>query len=310
MDRQHRSAEAARPAGRAAPPPGRRSEAIFDFPSWLAVAESRALLDALEQLQRDGHGFHLSLLARDGRVVRATGWALGGGLALRIRPAFSQAPVEAPPAASPGEPAALSTARTVLAGLAKPAFLRNAEGRLVYGNPAYHDLAASLGKAGTEAKPAELIDANGPRGGKPHSTVVMLGRAGEFELVEYPVDGGSAGYLHPRAQANAVAVTAVRDAGLSHLSGIIDALTTPDRHLQCAARTRAVQQRLCGAVEARSRLAASGHGRAPDPRQAAHRRRPARRARLPRLAAGISKSYELQKPESATGTCPMDAPCR
>jgi hypothetical protein len=156
-------------------PPGRRSEAILDFPSWLGDAESRALLDALEQLQRDGHGFHLSLLARDGRVVRATGWALGGGLALRIRPAFSQAPVEAPPAASPGEPAALSTARTVLAGLAKPAFLRNAEGRL---STAIRPTTISRRRSARPApkqSPPNSSTPMVPRGGKPHSTVVTSG---------------------------------------------------------------------------------------------------------------------------------------
>src|SRR5690606_18540432 len=47
--------------------------------------------------------------------------------------------------------------------------------------------------------------------------------AGTFDLNEFPVAGGSAGYLQPRADA----ATQKRDAGLVHLSGIIDALATP-----------------------------------------------------------------------------------
>jgi signal transduction histidine kinase len=212
-------------------PPGRRAEAILDFPAWLGDAEAQALLAALDTLRREGHGFHLSLLARDGRLMRATGWALGGGMALRIRPAFAQAPLSAAPAPAPGDSAALATARTVLAGLAKPAFLRDAAGKLVYGNPAYLELAASLGRKGTEARPPDLIDADaqrgGPANGKPHNAVLTLGSAGAFELVEYPVAGGTAGYLQPRTQPASMAATVARDAGLSHLSGIIDALSTP-----------------------------------------------------------------------------------
>jgi signal transduction histidine kinase len=210
-------------------PPGRRAEAILDFPAWLAEPEVQTLVGALDALKREGHGFDLSLRARDGRVMRATGWVLGGGMALRIRPAFAQAPVTAPPAPTPGEPATLATVRTVLAGLAKPAFLRDTAGKLVYGNPAYHELAATLGKAGTPAQPAELVAAEPKRApnGKPQSTVVMLGSAGPFDLVEYPVAGGTAGYLQPRNESPSVAATAARDAGLTYLLPIIDTLPSP-----------------------------------------------------------------------------------
>lgn len=208
-------------------PPGRRPEAVLDFAAWLPDAESESLIRALEGLKVAGRGFDLSLRGRDGRVMRATGWVLGGGTALRVRPAFQQAPVV--PAPIPGgEPTTLATARTVLAGLAKPAFLRDAGGRLVYANPAYHELALTLGRRGSDAQPAELIDAAEAKRnraalaatGKPSNSTVVLGSAGPFELVEFPVAGGSAGYLQPKTETP-------RDVGLSHLSGIIDALTTP-----------------------------------------------------------------------------------
>ena len=208
-------------------PAGRRVEALLDFTAWLAEADARTLAEALATLRADGRGFDLSLRARDGRLMRASGWVLGGGIAMRIRPSFAQVP-SVPVPAPQGEPTTLATARTVLAGLSKPAFLRDASGKLIFCNAAYLDLAGTLGRRGSEAQPPELLDpeeqkrhraalaADGPRTG-----LVSIGSAGAFDLVEFPVAGGSAGYLQPRVD------TAQRDAGLSHLSGIIDALATP-----------------------------------------------------------------------------------
>jgi signal transduction histidine kinase len=208
-------------------PPGRRAEAILDFSSWLPEAEAGNLVRALEELKVGGRSFDLSMRARDGRLMRATGRVLGNGTAMRIRPAFVEVPAVAA-TAPPGEATTLATARTVLAGLSKPAFLRDGAGRLIYANAPYHELADTLGRKGSVAQPAELMEAQELRehraalaaAGKPRTSLVTLGSAGPFELVEFPVNGGSAGYLQPKLEAQ-------RDVGLTHLSGIIDALTTP-----------------------------------------------------------------------------------
>ena len=99
---------------------------------------------------------------------------------------------------------------------------------LIYANAAYEELAATLGHAGKPDAPAEIIrpdELHAHRGaissGKPRTSIVTLASAGAFDLVEFPLAGGSAGYLQPRPDARA------RDAGLSHLSAIIDALATP-----------------------------------------------------------------------------------
>lgn len=215
-------------------PPGRRPEAILDFASWLNEAEATTLMGALDALKSEGRGFDISLRAKDSRLMRASGWVLGGGTALRIRPAFAQAAV-APTPVPQGEAATLTTARTVIAGLAKPAFLRDASGKLTYANPAYLELATTLGRGGTDAKPAELLDASAlaqhratPATNGRRTTPVTLGTAGPFDLIEYPVAGGSAGYFQMRSEpASVAAATATKDAGLSHLSAIIDALATP-----------------------------------------------------------------------------------
>ena len=215
-------------------PPGRRAEAVLDFASWLGDNDADRIARAIETLRVGGRGFELTLKANDGRTVRASGSLLGNGAALRLRPAVTQPPSEvmlASPAAAPVDQATadFATARTVLAGLGKPAYLRDASGRLVFANAAYHDLARALGRKTSESQPAELIDygllqrnrAVLGDARKPQSTMVTLGEIGDFELVDYPVNGGTAGYLNARQD------SVPRDAGLSHLSAIIDALATP-----------------------------------------------------------------------------------
>ena len=102
-------------------------------------------------------------------------------------------------------------------------------GKLVFANAAYHDLAQLLGRKSTESQPAELLDfgllqrnrAILGDARRPQTTLVTLGDAGSFEVVDFPISGGSAGYLQPKTE------TPVRDSGLNHLSAIIDALATP-----------------------------------------------------------------------------------
>lgn len=212
-------------------PPGRRAEAVLDFASWLGEADADRIARAIETLRVGGRGFDLTLKANDGRTVRASGSLLGNGAALRLRPAATQPGAEivtagiTPPAATTDH----NTARTVLASLGKPAFLRDGTGRLVFANAAYHDLARALGRKTSETQPAELVDygllqrnrAVLGDARKPQSTMVTLGEIGDFEVVDFPVNGGSAGYLQARQDSTP------RDAGLSHLSAIIDALATP-----------------------------------------------------------------------------------
>lgn len=212
-------------------PPGRRAEAVLDFASWLSEADADRIARAIESLRVGGRGFDMTLKASDGRVVRASGSLLGNGAALRLRPAATLPAAETAPVSPTPPPQAATeyaTARTVLASLGKPAFLRDASGRLVFANTAYQDLARALGRKTSDSQPAELVDfgllqrnrAVLGDARKPQSTIVTLGEIGDFEVVDFPVNGGSAGYLHPRQDA-------ARDAGLSHLSAIIDALASP-----------------------------------------------------------------------------------
>lgn len=178
-------------------PAGRRPSAILDFPAWLNAVDAQRLAAAVEALRVNGQSLEMTLAARDGRLIRANGWVLGGGAALRLRPARMS---DATPAvtATPDE-----IIRTMIAAMAEPAWVADANGRVAFANPAFRSLARSLGKSGPEITPASLAE------------------TAKLDSVELPAGSGSAGYLRPRAEA------VTQADGLSHLGAIINALTTP-----------------------------------------------------------------------------------
>lgn len=212
-------------------PGGRQPESILDFHSWLANADATRLAYSLETLRVHGQAFSASLTAIDGRLIRANGWVLGGGVALRLRPAFLQPSAEQAKAAN-AMMSDTDSVRAILGLLSQPAFLRAPNDRLVFANPAYHALAKALNKPGSEEAPAELLDATALRAhlaactgtDKPAITSLDVPGQGRFELVEFAVNGGRAGYLRPLETAAAPAVV---DPGLAHIGGIINALATP-----------------------------------------------------------------------------------
>jgi signal transduction histidine kinase len=174
-------------------PAGRRIESVLDFPAWLDGSDAEALSASLGELRRGGQAFDLLLNARDGRQMRAMGWPLGAGAALRVRPTLQ-------PATEPLD--RMRAIEALLDPIADPAVLFGENGRIDYANPAYRALAGD--KRGT---PAQLAEANG------------------LELVEIDLPEGGAGFLKPR---RALPQKSAAEAeGLQHLSAIIDALATP-----------------------------------------------------------------------------------
>ena len=212
-------------------PPGRQPDSVLNFSSWLSHGDADKLARLLEDLRVHGHGFAVSLNALDGRLIRANGWVLGGGAAMRLRPAFLQPQAEPALAAAAATGSDLASVRAVLAALNQPAFMRNGGDRLVYANPAYLQLAKALGKTGTEAAPPELLDTAQlkqhllacAQTDKPDAMTVAWPGQGAFELVEFPISGGRAGYLRSVEDEAARPV----ETGLAHIGGIIGALATP-----------------------------------------------------------------------------------
>lgn len=208
-------------------PPGRQPQSVLNFDTWLPGSEAEKLAHLVEQLRVEGRSFNASVKALDGRLVRATGWLAGGGAALRLRPAFAQPSADMPDATGNDRESVLA----VLDLLDRPAFLRNAAGRLVFANQAYLDLCRTLGKPVSAEAPAELLDTRQLQAhldecsgnDEPVRQRVTLGKVGEFELVDVPVAEGRAGYFEPVI----VAENKADEPSLAHIAGIIDALATP-----------------------------------------------------------------------------------
>lgn len=213
-------------------PSGRQPQSVLNFHSWLGPAETNRLTSLVEDLRLHGHAFVTSLDTRDGRLVRANGWVMGGAVALRLRPAFSQ-PDEHAALTAEAQGGDRESARAILALLSKPAFLRDEADRLVYANPAYLKLAVDLGRSSSDATPPELLDATQlalhlkscHADATPVNLPLDFGKHGQFELVDFPVPGGRAGYLRPDEKASAQPNPG--EQGATHIGGIIDALGTP-----------------------------------------------------------------------------------
>jgi signal transduction histidine kinase len=195
-------------------PAGQPAEDVLVFANWLTPADADRLAQSVEALRVNGQSFETTVRAIDGRVVRAIGGLVGTGTALRLRPAAAPPPSIAP-VATPDH----QEVRQVIGALNVPAFLRDAKGRLIGVNTAWHELAKRLGRRSSDAHPAELLELAQRTEGAHYE--LSFGEGGRFEPVEIPLETGMAGYLKPIGEG------AERGMGLAHLSAIIDALATP-----------------------------------------------------------------------------------
>ncbi|HWA43983.1 MAG TPA: PAS-domain containing protein [Hypericibacter adhaerens] len=176
-------------------PAGRRVEAILDYGLWLADTDAAALTTSVDALRRSGQAFDLVLSGRDGRQVRAMGWPLGAGAAMRVRAMRDQTGAPRTDRASDLE--------AMLAPLGDPAALLGESNRLIYANSAYRALAAERRGA-----PAQLAEAHG------------------LDLIEIDLPQGRLALLR-RPRTMPAKAAASGNEGLAHLSAIIDALATP-----------------------------------------------------------------------------------
>jgi signal transduction histidine kinase len=210
-------------------PVGRPPESALKFRSWLPANEAERLAERLEGLRVHGHAFDVVLTALDNRSVRASGWVLGGGAAMRLKPAFMPKAADGVDQPAPHD---TGSARTMLSLLDQPAFLRGDGDQLIYANAAYFRLAKALGRSGSPESPPELLDAttlkqhlaacaaaDGPAGLR-----INWPSQGSYELIEFSAGGGRAGYLRPVSTPEAAAAS---EASFAPIGGIIDALATP-----------------------------------------------------------------------------------
>ncbi|HEY8595287.1 MAG TPA: ATP-binding protein [Devosiaceae bacterium] len=211
-------------------PLAKQARSVLDLASWLDDADANALARRLAELRVEGKGFDLTVTSRDGRSVRAAGRVLGAAAVLRLRMAKAGL-AGSGDNLKPEDMADIGSAKAIFGLLSKPAWIRDANGRLVYGNPAYLHLARTLGKWEPGGELCEIFDAPArarhmaaleKAGGTVVIGGIKLPESGLSDIVMFTVDGGTAGYLRTQG------TTASGDsANLGHLAGIIDALATP-----------------------------------------------------------------------------------
>lgn len=211
-------------------PAGRQPQSVLNLHSWLGASDAVRLGSAIESLRMHGQTFASSVTTLDGRLMRATGWVMGDGAAMRLRPAFSQPERDDGSLAAEPDDAVV---RSLLQASSQAGFLRDASGHLSYANPAYLSLAMTLGRTGSDGQPGELLDAGGlskhlaacRNSASQVTTPLDFGARGKFELIEFPLGAGSAGFVRPLAAE--APRPAPAEGNFSHIAGIIDALGTP-----------------------------------------------------------------------------------
>lgn len=220
--------------------PGRNDRgAILGFSDWIIAPDAGLLTSRLSALRAGGESFDLQLQTSDGGTVHAMGRTLGGACALHLRSetaleqkppvdADGSAPVSTPNA---GTAADIKTAETILAMLPKPAWIRDAYSQLIFVNDAYKALARQMGRTIEGKKPVELFSPDQLAGQitalgaglQPVKMATPLPQAPQFDLVLFPLEAGSAGYLTVSEEGK----KASEVADLVHISGVMDALSTP-----------------------------------------------------------------------------------
>ncbi len=209
---------------------------LLSFPHWLAPDDAGVLAEALSHLRISGQPFSLNLSTREGRGVRALGRPIGSGVALRLRltqhnvePLETESPAETEPASAGADQQA---ARAILSLLQKPAWVRDAKGKLIYTNAAYRTLAHRLEvETSADGSPVELFT---PGEIKRHLSALGGGERAvkiqeplpdipEYQLILFSLTDGTAGYLG----LDEALIRPARPADPSHLLSVIDTLATP-----------------------------------------------------------------------------------
>lgn len=178
---------------------------VLAFGAWLPPVEASRLEAAVEVLRADGAPFRLDLVTTAGRPIEADGLPIGGRAVLRLKEVSG---VKAELSALAQRHRALTgeteVMRGFLAAVPAPAWMRDAQGRLIWVNAAYAKAVEAVTAAGALAAGAEFLDkpsraeaALARREGGVFAKRVALVAAGArrvFDVVDLPVGGGSAGF--------------------------------------------------------------------------------------------------------------------
>ncbi len=215
-------------------PPGIPPEKVTHFELWAPGADLDRLRHHISELRNHGQPFEFSLTSSSGRLIRILGRVLGGAAILRLRPAQAQIHHVTDPADATDH-VSTETAEHILSSLPEPAWIRDSEGNLLFVNEAYAALAGRLGVAASRHALPEIFDAQTvaahlsglDNAGETIRVENAFAAADTYDLVLLPLADGSAGYLRRRDDSAAARAVKALDADLSHIAGVINALSTP-----------------------------------------------------------------------------------
>jgi signal transduction histidine kinase len=129
------------------------------FSDWLYGDEAAALTHAVEALTQRGEAFNLMLRTLQDKYIEIDGRAAGAAVTLRVRDLAGQRADlarQADEQRSDGAEAGALTA--ILDALPSPAWMRDAEGRLIWVNQAYADAAGAGTGGAAVAQQTELLN--------------------------------------------------------------------------------------------------------------------------------------------------------
>jgi signal transduction histidine kinase len=177
---------------------------VLAFGTWLDAEQALAIEHAVEALRADGTSFAMTLRTLSGRLIEATGRALGGRAVLRLRDVTGvQRDLNDMMALHAVLNAEAESLRTLIDALPAPAWMRDGSGHLTFVNAAYARAVDVKASADAVAGGLELLG-HGARGdvarGRMARTpfagrlpAVVAGARRNFDVVEVPTPTGSAG---------------------------------------------------------------------------------------------------------------------
>lgn len=184
--------------------PAAAGKRLLAFGAWLAPADAGALDNALNRLRERGEAFRLTLRAQHDRFVEAQGRALGGQAILRLRDVTGDR-LEYLKARETlvRQNDDLRNLRALLEGMSQPVWLRDAEGRIAWANPAWIAAVEAQSLEDARARGVELLDrAEREKAAQARSaherfatraTAIVAGARRTLDVAETPSPGGFVG---------------------------------------------------------------------------------------------------------------------
>jgi signal transduction histidine kinase len=177
---------------------------VLAFGTWLDAEQAFALEHAVEALRADGTSFAMALATIGGRPIEATGRPIAGRAVLRLKDVTGvQRELKKLTALRAALETESESLHALVDALPAPAWMRDSIGRLTLVNAAYARAVDAKNPADAVVRALELIErgarediaparvARTPFAGR--LPAVVSGARRNFDVVEVPVRGGSAG---------------------------------------------------------------------------------------------------------------------